>query len=127
MADVLVEVRNLTKHFTVETDLLGRPISVLKAVDDVSFKIYKGEAFGLVGESGCGKTTIGKMKANLYQPTSGSIIFEGKDITSLNKKKSFYNLLYTYNYSIFLTVKFYTVEHPTYIGDHGTVILSSFL
>lgn len=87
MADVLVEVRNLTKHFTIETDLLGRPISVLRAVDDVSFKIYKGEAFGLVGESGCGKTTIGKMIANLYQPTSGSIIFEGKDITSLNKKK----------------------------------------
>ncbi len=87
MPEVLVEIKNLTKHFTVQTNLLGRPVSKLQAVDDVSFKIYKGEAFGLVGESGCGKTTIGKMIANLYQPTSGSIIFEGKDITSLNKKE----------------------------------------
>lgn len=87
MPEVLVEIKNLTKHFTVRTNLLGRPVSKLQAVDDVSFKIYKGEAFGLVGESGCGKTTIGKMIANLYQPTSGSIIFEGKDITSLNKKE----------------------------------------
>ena len=75
MAEILVEVKNLTKNFTVDTNLFGRPTSVLKAVDDVSFKIYKGEAFGLVGESGCGKTTIGKM-----------ILFEGKDITSLDKK-----------------------------------------
>ena len=87
MPEVLVEIKNLTKHFTVQTNLLGRPVSKLQAVDDVSFKIYKGEAFGLVGESGCGKTTIGKMIANLYHPTSGSIIFEGKDITSLNKKE----------------------------------------
>ena len=87
MPEVLVEIKNLTKHFTVQTNLFGRPVSKLQAVDDVSFKIYKGEAFGLVGESGCGKTTIGKMIANLYQPTSGSIIFEGKDITSLNKKE----------------------------------------
>ena len=86
MPEVLVEIKNLTKHFTVETNLFGKPVSQLNAVDNVSFKIYKGEAFGLVGESGCGKTTIGKMIANLYQPTSGSIIFEGKDITSLNKK-----------------------------------------
>ncbi|MCX7772863.1 MAG: ATP-binding cassette domain-containing protein, partial [Clostridia bacterium] len=50
----------------METDLLGRPTLVLKAVDDVSFDIYKGEAFGLVGESGCGKTTLGKMLVNLY-------------------------------------------------------------
>ncbi len=86
MAEILVEVKNLTKNFTVDTNLFGRPTSVLKAVDDVSFKIYKGEAFGLVGESGCGKTTIGKMIANLYRPTSGNILFEGKDITSLDKK-----------------------------------------
>lgn len=86
MAEILVEVKNLTKNFTVDTNLFGSPTSVLKAVDDVSFKIYKGEAFGLVGESGCGKTTIGKMIANLYRPTSGTILFEGKDITSLDKK-----------------------------------------
>ena len=66
MSEALVEVRNLAKYFTLENDFFGRPTSVLKAVDDVSFEIKKGEAFGLVGESGCGKTTIGKMLVNLY-------------------------------------------------------------
>lgn len=84
MNEPLVQIKNLKKYFTVETDLLGRPTSLLKAVDDVSFDIYKGEAFGLVGESGCGKTTIGKMLVNLYRPTSGTILFEGKDLTALN-------------------------------------------
>jgi peptide/nickel transport system ATP-binding protein len=87
MSEPLVQIKNLKKYFTVETDLFGRPVSVLKAVDDVSFDIYKGEAFGLVGESGCGKTTIGKMLVNLYTPTSGQIIFEGTDLTRLNEKK----------------------------------------
>ena len=87
MSEALVQIKNLKKYFTVEADLLGRPTSVLKAVDDVSFDIYKGEAFGLVGESGCGKTTIGKMLVNLYQPTSGKIIFDGKEITALNNSE----------------------------------------
>jgi peptide/nickel transport system ATP-binding protein len=82
----LVEIKNLKKYFTIETDLFGRPISVLKAVDDVSFTIGRGEAFGLVGESGCGKTTIGKMLVNLLKPTAGSIIFDGKDLTKLSDK-----------------------------------------
>lgn len=85
--EVLLEVRNLTKYFTVEKNLLGKATSVLKAVDDVSFQIYKGECLGLVGESGCGKSTIGKMLVNLYQPTSGQIIFEGKDLTALKEKE----------------------------------------
>ena len=85
MTEPIVQIKNLKKYFTVETNLLGQPTSVLKAVDDVSFDIYKGEAFGLVGESGCGKTTIGKMLVNLYRPTSGSIVFEGKDLTKLNE------------------------------------------
>ena len=85
--DVLVEVKNLVKHFNLENDFFGRPISVLKAVDDVSFNIHKKEAFGLVGESGCGKTTIGKMLANLYTPTKGQIIFEGNDLTKLSTDK----------------------------------------
>lgn len=87
MREVLVSIKNLKKHFTVESDFFGRPTSVLKAVDDVSFDIYKGEAFGLVGESGCGKTTIGKMLVNLYRPTSGSIQFEGKELTNLSDAK----------------------------------------
>ena len=87
MSGVLVEVKKLKKYFNMENDFFGRPTTVLKAVDDVSFKINKQEAFGLVGESGCGKTTIGKMLVNLYNPTSGQIIFEGKDLTTLSAAK----------------------------------------
>ncbi len=87
MREPLIQIKGLKKYFTMETDLFGRPTAVLKAVDDVSFDIYKGEAFGLVGESGCGKTTIGKMLVNLYTPTEGSILFEGKDLTKLSDDK----------------------------------------
>ncbi len=87
MSEVLIEVKNLAKYFNMENDFFGRPVSVLKAVDDVSFQIHKGEAFGLVGESGCGKTTIGKMLVNLYTPTRGQILFEGTDLTSLSAEK----------------------------------------
>ena len=85
--EVLLEFKHVSKQFTVETDFLGRPTSVLKAVDDVSFQIYKGETLGLVGESGCGKSTIGKMLVDLYKPTSGEIMFDGKDISKLSKKE----------------------------------------
>lgn len=85
MSEVLVEIKNLKKYFNLEHDFFGRPISVLKAVDDVSFHINKREAFGLVGESGCGKTTIGKMLVNLYNATKGQIIFEGTDLTTLSE------------------------------------------
>ncbi|MEN6429751.1 MAG: oligopeptide/dipeptide ABC transporter ATP-binding protein [Coriobacteriales bacterium] len=64
-------------------DLLGRTTSVLKAVDDFSLDIYPGETFGLVGESGCGKTTVGKLLVDLYRPTAGEIIYDGKDLTKL--------------------------------------------
>lgn len=87
MNEALIQVQDLCKYFTLERDLLGRPISVLKAVDHVSFQIDKGEAFGLVGESGCGKTTIGKMLVNLYAPTNGKILFEGTDLTALSAEK----------------------------------------
>lgn len=86
MAEVLCEVKDLAKYFTVEANFFGKPTSVLKAVDGVNLKIYKGEAFGLVGESGCGKTTIGKMIANLYKPTRGEILFEGKNISAISDK-----------------------------------------
>ena len=84
---VLLEVKNLKKYFTVETDFFGKPKAVLKAVDDVSFKIYEGEALGLVGESGCGKSTIGKMLVDLYKPTDGQIIYKGTDLTKLSHKE----------------------------------------
>lgn len=85
--EVLLEVQGLTKHFVVGRSFFGRPTSILKAVDNVSFKIYKGEALGLVGESGCGKSTIGKMLVNLYTPTAGKIIYDGVDLTALKLKQ----------------------------------------
>ncbi|MBP1759645.1 MAG: dppF [Firmicutes bacterium] len=87
MNEVLMKVQDLSKHFTIDTDWLGKPVSVLKAVDEVSLTINKGEAFGLVGESGCGKTTLGKILVNLYNPTSGKIFFEGRELSALNKKE----------------------------------------
>lgn len=81
----LIEVQHLTKSFVADTDFFGRPTSFVQAVDDVSFTICRGEAFGLVGESGCGKTTIGKMICGLLKPTSGQILFEGRDIIALGQ------------------------------------------
>lgn len=85
--EVLLEINHLAKEFVVEKNFFGKPTKVLKAVNDVSFKIYKQEAFGLVGESGCGKTTIGKMLANVYQPTRGEIIYNGVDLAKLSQKE----------------------------------------
>ena len=85
--EVLIDVQHLYKRFVVDTNFFGRPTSVLKAVVDVSFQIHKGEAFGLVGESGCGKTTIGKMLVNLYTPSEGKIFFEGKELTAMKPKE----------------------------------------
>jgi peptide/nickel transport system ATP-binding protein/oligopeptide transport system ATP-binding protein len=81
---ILIDVVNLVKYFPVRSGLLRRVSAWVKAVDDVSFHIYKGETFGLVGESGCGKTTVGRTILNLIEPTSGTVIFDGKDIFSLN-------------------------------------------
>ena len=84
--DTLIEVQHLTKSFVAGSSFFGKPTSFVRAVDDVSFSIRRGEAFGLVGESGCGKTTIGKMIVGLLKPTSGKILFEGEDITALNQR-----------------------------------------
>lgn len=84
MGEALVELQHLSKHFVADTNFFGKTTSVLKAVDDLSLTIYRKEALGLVGESGCGKTTVGKLITNLYQPTAGKILFEGKDLTSLS-------------------------------------------
>ena len=84
--DVILEVKNLSKFFPVKKSLFSTK-SFVKAVDDVSFTIKRGETLGLVGESGCGKTTIGRTILKLYEPTSGNIIFNGKDITQFSEKE----------------------------------------
>lgn len=82
MSEYIVEVDHLKKYFPVKTGLFS---SVpLKAVDDVSFKIKKGETLGLVGESGCGKTTVGRTLLHLYEPTAGTVLFDGQEITKKN-------------------------------------------
>ena len=82
--DVLLEVRNLVKHFEVGGGMFGKRAGVVRAVDGVSFSIRRGETLGLVGESGCGKTTTGRCVLQLERPTSGQIIFEGRDLTTLD-------------------------------------------
>jgi oligopeptide/dipeptide ABC transporter ATP-binding protein len=82
----LLQVNQLTKHYTVrKRSLFGSQRRVVHAADDVTFEINEGQTFGLVGETGCGKTTIAKIVAGLIQPTSGHIYFSGDDIFSLNK------------------------------------------
>ena len=81
----LLEVRNLVKHFHVGGGLFGGPAGVVRAVDGVSFSLRRGETLGLVGESGCGKTTTGRCILQLERPTSGEIIFEGRDLAKLDE------------------------------------------
>jgi peptide/nickel transport system ATP-binding protein len=78
---VLLSVKNLSVRFPVKKNLFGRSISFTKAVDDVSFEVIKGETLGLVGESGCGKTTLGRTLLRLIEPTEGEIIYNGIDLT----------------------------------------------
>lgn len=78
----LIEIKNLKKYFPIKTSALQK--SYVQAVDDVSFYINRGETLGLVGESGCGKTTLGRTVLRLHEPTEGSIIYDGKDITNVN-------------------------------------------
>jgi peptide/nickel transport system ATP-binding protein len=83
----LLEIRNLKMYFPINKGLLRRKIGDIKAVDDVSFVIRKNETLGLVGESGCGKTTTGRCILRLYRPTSGNIIFNGTDISSMHERQ----------------------------------------
>ncbi|HKM50750.1 MAG TPA: ATP-binding cassette domain-containing protein, partial [Candidatus Bathyarchaeia archaeon] len=82
MQETLIKVNSLVKHFDViERGIIGRKkIGEVHAVDSVSFNIQRGETLGLVGESGCGKTTTGKVLLYLEEPTSGSVIFDGVDV-----------------------------------------------
>ena len=92
----LLEVRNLRKHFPVRKGVLARVTAYVKAVDDVSFSIKSGETFGLVGESGCGKTTAGRAVLRLIEPDSGEIRFDGVELLKLlSKGASEFRLLHS--------------------------------
>lgn len=82
--NVILSVRNLVKHFPIMRGLIvQKQVGAVHAVDDVSFDLYKGETLGLVGESGCGKSTTGRTILQLHRPTSGEVIYEGKDLAKL--------------------------------------------
>ncbi|CAM5694240.1 dipeptide ABC transporter ATP-binding protein [Streptomyces olivaceoviridis] len=82
--DVLLKVEGLTKHFPIKKGILQRQVGAVKAVDGLDFEVRKGETLGVVGESGCGKSTMGRVITRLQDPTGGKITFEGQDITRLN-------------------------------------------
>ncbi len=86
-SDIILEVQNLCKRFPLKKTLTGKVTKELIAVDNVSFKLKAGETLGIVGESGCGKTTLGRAILKLHEPSGGKIIFEGKDITNYKSKQ----------------------------------------
>ncbi len=83
--EYILEVENLKKYFPIESSFFGKTTKFLKAVDDISFKLEKGKTIGIVGESGCGKTTLGRTILRLYDSDGGKIIFNGEDITHISK------------------------------------------
>ena len=85
--EILLSVKNLKKHFVVGTNFFGKPTAYLKAVDNVSFDLRKGTTLGIVGESGCGKTTMGRTILRLYDVTGGSVKFKDQELTTLSNKE----------------------------------------
>ncbi len=83
----ILQLKNIQTWFPTKTTIFGKPIEFVKAVDDVSFDVYEGETLGLVGESGCGKTTLGRTILRLIEPTGGKAIFDGQDIFNLGQKE----------------------------------------
>ncbi|HKS69985.1 MAG TPA: ABC transporter ATP-binding protein [Ktedonobacterales bacterium] len=84
VGDTLLDIHDLKVHFPIRGGLLGRTVASVKAVDGVDLQIRKGEVLGLVGESGCGKSTLGRALLQLIKPTSGSVTFEGKELTTMS-------------------------------------------
>lgn len=87
MNEAILEVKDIKKHYPIEAGIIKSKTSYLKAVDGISFAIKKGETMGLIGESGCGKSTVAKLLTRLEEPTSGSIKFKGSDILGFNRAK----------------------------------------
>jgi len=85
--ELVLDVDGLKMYFPITRGLLKRKVGEVKAVDGVSFKMRRGETLGLVGESGCGKTTVGRCISRLYKPTAGTILFNGEDITTMPEKE----------------------------------------
>lgn len=85
--DPVLEIKGIKTYFPINKGLFGKTTDYVKAVDDVSFDVYPGETLGLVGESGCGKTTLGRTILRLIEPTEGSVIYKGVDVTSLNNQE----------------------------------------
>lgn len=82
----VVEIVDLEKHFPITAGLLRRTVGHVRAVDKVSFTVFKGETLGLVGESGCGKSTTGRLLLRLLEPTGGQVLFDGRDLTQMSKR-----------------------------------------
>ncbi|MER2109243.1 MAG: dipeptide ABC transporter ATP-binding protein [Solibacillus sp.] len=87
MAKVLLKVENLKKYFPIRAGLFAKHVGDVKAVDDISFEIYEGETLGIVGESGCGKSTTGRVLMRLHEPTEGKVMFEGTELTKLSSEE----------------------------------------
>jgi len=113
-SEYLVEARSLTKHFPVKGGVFQSTQAWVKAVENVSFNIRRGETLGLVGESGCGKTTIGRMLLRLIEPSGGQVIFDGKDITKLSESEL---KAYRREMQIIFQDPFSSLDPRTPIGD----------
>ena len=87
MTNPILEVSHLKKYFDIKGGIFGKSVGEVKAVDDLSFSVNEGEILGIVGESGCGKSTAGKSILRLIEPTDGSVKFEGTDLTDLTSEE----------------------------------------
>jgi oligopeptide/dipeptide ABC transporter ATP-binding protein len=112
--DRYIEVKNLKQFYPVRKGLLRRVVAHVKAVNDVTFNIHKGETLGLVGESGCGKTTVGRSILRLIKPTAGTVTFKGEDVAELEKRD---NLLLRRNMQIIFQDPYGSLNPKKNVGD----------